>query len=182
MKDGFSVRLLPFEKSFSCAAGETILAAALRQGLYLRYGCKNGGCGTCKARLLDGDIEDRVTSMALSPQERSEGFILPCTSAPVEDCSLDIGAMGLTEEELVAGDRPAMVVTELERNELVSRDIRALRLRLVEPDELSFVAGQFVNVEVPGSAETRAYSIANAPSENRHLDLLVKIISGGRFS
>ena len=179
---GFTVRLLPFDKSFSCAVGETVLAAALRQGLFLRYGCKNGGCGTCKARLVDGDVEDRVTSMALTPQDRAEGWILPCTSEPVDDCSLDISAMGLTEEEFLAGDRPTLVVTELERNELLARDIRGLRLRLLEPESIAFAAGQFVNVEIPGSTETRAYSLANPPADDRHLDLLVKVFPDGRFS
>ena len=178
----FNIRIVPFDRSFSCEAGETVLAAALRQGLYLRYGCKNGGCGTCKARLVDGDVEERAPSMALPAEDRAEGWILPCSCEPVDDCTLDVSAMGLTEEELLAGDRPALLVTQIERNELLTRDIRALRLRLVEPESFSFVAGQFVNVEIPGSTETRAYSIANPPADNRRIDLLVKVLPGGRFS
>lgn len=120
--------------------------------------------------------------MALAPGERDEGWILPCTSVPVDDCAVDVSAMGLTEEELLAGDPSGVFVTELERNERLARDIRAVRLRLVEPETIRFVAGQFVNVEIPGTTSARAYSFANPPSEGRHIDLLVKVLPGGRFS
>jgi propane monooxygenase reductase subunit len=176
------VRVLPFERELVCEAGETILAAALRQGYYLRYGCKNGGCGTCKARLVDGDVEVRVSSMALAPEEHAEGWILPCTSEPTDDCTLDVDAMGLSEDEFLAGDRSGVFETELVRNERLTRDIRAIRLRLVDPPSMPFVAGQFVNVEIPGTTDTRAYSFANPPSENGHVDLIVKVLPGGRFS
>jgi alkene monooxygenase reductase len=150
--------------------------------VYLRYGCKNGGCGTCKSRLVEGDVDSLASSMALAPGEHDEGWILPCTSVPEGDCVLDVSAMGLTEEELLAGDPSGVFMTELERNERLTPDIRAVRLRLVEPETIRFVAGQFVNVEIPGTSDTRSYSFANPPSADRHIDLIIKVLPGGRFS
>ncbi|HKA92003.1 MAG TPA: 2Fe-2S iron-sulfur cluster binding domain-containing protein [Haliangiales bacterium] len=75
---------MPFERDIVCRPDETILAAALREGLYLRYGCKTGGCSTCKVRLVDGDIGVEG-SMALAPGEREAGWILACVSKPLED-------------------------------------------------------------------------------------------------
>jgi NAD(P)H-flavin reductase len=120
--------------------------------------------------------------MALGADERDAGWILPCVSAPLEDCALDVAAMGLTEEEFLAGDRSATFTVELEDDRALTRDVRAVRLRLVEPETMDFVAGQFVNLEIPGTDETRAYSMANPPSERGAIDLLVKVLPGGRFS
>jgi NAD(P)H-flavin reductase len=120
--------------------------------------------------------------MALTPAERDEGWVLACMSTPLEDCVLDVSAMRLTEEEFLGGDHLNAMITELERNERIACNVRAVRLRLVEPTTVPFVAGQFVNVEIPGSPYVRTYSLANPPSKADHLDLIIKIHPGGRFS
>lgn len=176
------VRVQPFERAFECAEGETILAAALRQGLYVRYGCKHGGCGTCKGLLVDGDVKEAGSTFALASSERTEGWILLCASLPSEDCVIDVSSMELTEEEFLAGDQLGSLLTEVETIQPLTPDIRAVRLRLVEPEAVTFVAGQFVNVEIPGSGEVRSFSLANPPSEAHRIDLIVKLLPGGRFS
>src|SRR5713226_9348113 len=96
----FAIRLLPFERTFTCAAGEFILTAALRQGLSLRFSCQNGGCGTCKARMVEGDVRERPSVMALTDDERADGWILLCSSSPTADCTIDVTLMDLSEAEL----------------------------------------------------------------------------------
>lgn len=99
---GFLITLAPFARRFECDAEEPILAAALRQGLRLRHGCKQGGCGSCKTRVIDGEV-DMVggTSFALMDFEREQGFWLMCSSYPLSDVTLDLG--DYTEDELLDG-------------------------------------------------------------------------------
>jgi NAD(P)H-flavin reductase/ferredoxin len=178
----FQIRILPFEHQVDCKPGQTLLAAILEQGRYLRYGCKNGGCGSCKVRLLDGEIDQSGSSLALSSSERSEGYALLCTATPLSDCTLDVSAMELTEDEFAAGDQTCTFLTEVESKKTLAPDIRYLCLRLSEPESIKFTAGQFVNVEVPGSGELRSYSMANPPSDRHHIELVVKLMPKGTFS
>lgn len=183
MSEGdYEVRVLPFEHTFTCSEGETLLAAAQRQGYFLRYGCKNGGCGTCKIRLVDGDVDQCGAPMALSALEDSRGWVLACISEPCDDCVIDVRSMELTEEEFLAGDQRGEFVGEVVANDRVARDVRRLQLRLVEPATIAFRAGQFVNVEAPGTDEVRAYSLANPPSDEGFVELFVRILPGGVFS
>lgn len=179
---GFQIRILPFNHQIECRPNQTILGALLEQGRYLRYGCKNGGCGSCKLQLVEGAVEQGGSSMALSPSERSSGYALICTAMPLSDCTLDASAMELTEDEFASGDRTAAFIAEVECKEVLAPDIRRLNLRLVEPDTIKFTAGQFVNVEVPSSRALRAYSMANPPSDRHHVELIVKLIANGAFS
>jgi NAD(P)H-flavin reductase/ferredoxin len=178
----FQIRILPFEHQIDCKPGQILLSAVLEQGRYLRYGCKNGGCGTCKVQLMDGEIDQGGSSLALSPSERAAGYALLCTAVPLSDCTLDASAMELTEDEFASGDRISVFLSEVECKEDLAPDIRRLYLRLVEPESIKFVAGQFVNVEVPGSREVRSYSMANPPSDSHHIELIVKVLPKGIFS
>jgi NAD(P)H-flavin reductase/ferredoxin len=178
----FRIRILPFEHQIDCKPGQTLLAAILEKGRYLRYGCKNGGCGTCKVQLLDGVIEQTGSSLAISAGERAEGYALLCSALPLSDCTLDASAMELTEVEFASGDRTSPFLAEVECKEILTPDIRRLYLRLVEPESIKFTAGQFVNVELPGSQDFRSYSMANAPSDRHHVELVVKLMRNGAFS
>jgi NAD(P)H-flavin reductase/ferredoxin len=175
------VRFTPFDRTIECADGERILSAALSQGYFLRYGCKHGGCGTCKVLVTDGDIEDSGSSFALAHAERSAGWALACSARPLSDCVIDISSMGLTEEEFLAGDRVETFATVIERVTELTPTIWGVTLRLVNPPQMRFTAGQFVNVEVPGTDSTRAFSMANAPSANSEIELIVRMFPGGKF-
>jgi NAD(P)H-flavin reductase/ferredoxin len=176
------IRVLPYGESVSCRPGQTLLAAILEQGRYLRYGCKNGGCSTCKVLLVDGDVDQRGSSMALSSSERAEGWALLCSTIPLSDCTIDATTMELTQEEFLSGDQTSVFVAEVEGKEFLTSDICRLRMRLREPDSIKFTAGQFVNVEVPGSQEVRSFSMANPPSDRHHVELIVKLLPHGLFS
>lgn len=176
------VRMLPLEQTFDCDEGETVLAAALRQGRYLRYGCKHGGCGTCRALLVDGDVDEAGSTFALPSSDRAEGWVLLCASVPLEPCTIDVSAMELTEEEFLSGDRVGAFTAEVEDVRRLTPEICGLRLRLIDPASMRFVAGQFVNVEVPGTSAVRAFSMANPPSDNGYIDLIVRVLPGGAFS
>jgi NAD(P)H-flavin reductase/ferredoxin len=176
------VMVAPFGRTLECTEGQTILAAALSRGYFLRYGCKHGGCGTCKVLVTGGDIEDSGSSFALSPAERAAGWALVCSSRPLSDCAIDVSAMNLSEEEFLAGDQVETFETVIDGVTDLTPTTRGVTLGLVNPARIRFTAGQFVNVEVPGTDEVRAFSMANAPGENSKIELIVRIFPGGRFS
>lgn len=177
-----TIRVEPFGESFECRGDETILDGALRGGYFLKYGCRHGGCGTCKVVLVDGDVEGAGSSFAVSAGERADGVVLACSSRPRTDCVIDVDPMQLSEDEFRAGDQVQTFQAEITAIERLTHDTRAVRLALHPPDAIVFTAGQFVNVVVPGTDEVRSYSLANAPEDPTGVDLVVKLLPGGAFS
>lgn len=171
----------PFAHSFECADGETLLEGALRNNLLLRYGCKYGGCGTCKVRLVDGDVDESGSSFALTSGDRAQELILACASVPLEDCVVDVEPNGVSEDEFHSGDTSRPYDTVVETIAPLTPDIAGVRLRILG-DRMPFVAGQFVNVEIPGSDLVRTFSLANAPADDDRVDLIVKLYPDGAFS
>lgn len=176
-----TITLLPFDKQFVCDDNETILHAAMRQGLNLRYGCKHGGCGLCKAMIVEGEVDNtEASSFALLDYERQQGFALLCCAYPESDVAIEL--WDYDEEELSSGTQVQQYSAEVERIDELTHDIRGLHLRLVGPATLEFRAGQYVDLLVPGTNEWRSYSMANPPSQNTVLELEMKLMPGGLFS
>lgn len=178
----YEITVDQFGHTFECGENETILEAALRNRVFLRYGCKHGGCGTCKVQLADGDVELTASSYSLPPGERDAGTILVCQSYPTDDCVLDVAAMNLDEEEYFKGDGTADRATTVESVEKLTHDITRIVLRVSDPAGMPFTAGQFVNVTVPGHEVARSYSMANGSAERGRIELICKILPGGLFS
>lgn len=174
------VTLEPFGISFECGEDETILAAALRQGVGLRYGCKHGACGSCKARISAGDVDvEEASDFALMAFEREAGVALLCSAYPLEDVVIELE--DYEEDELTAARPIREFECTVAAAAPVSGDIWQLRLDVTDAP-FEFDAGQFVEVNVPGSDEWRAYSMANSPSRLDEIELLVRYIVGGAFS
>ena len=178
----FEITLLPFDISFECEEEETILDAALRQGLSLRYGCKHGGCGSCKAQIADGEVDvEEASTFALMDYERSQGLALLCSAYPLSDIAIEL-ADDYEEAELQNGVPIRDFAARVERANSLTHDIWHLRLVLENPTPIDFQAGQYVEIQVPGTDSWRAFSMANAPSDGAHVDLMIKILPGGLFS
>ncbi|MGH7966956.1 MAG: 2Fe-2S iron-sulfur cluster-binding protein [Candidatus Binatia bacterium] len=98
-----TITLIQLDKQFSCAEDETILEAGLRQGFNLRHGCKHGGCGSCKARVVDGEVDmsAATSSFALLDFEREEGYLLLCSSFPLSDTTIEFD--DYDEAEILSG-------------------------------------------------------------------------------
>lgn len=176
----YEITVQPFGDTFECREDETILIAALREHRFLRYGCKHGGCGTCKVQLVDGDVEAFTSAYALQPSERDRGTILVCQSYPLDDCEIDATAMNLDHEEYLAGDGTLTMDTTVAAVEHLTADICRIVLDL--PIPMPFVAGQFVNVVVPGTDLVRTYSMANGSADPHRIDLICRLLPGGAFS
>ena len=181
------VTVEPFGETLEIEPGESLLAGVLRQGRFLRYGCKHGGCGTCRARLVGGDCRlSEATSYALSDADRAEDIVLLCSTFPEENCHVVIDVadtMDLTADEFAAGQVVGEYVGEVAAIEPLAHDIRLLRLDLLDSVGMDFVPGQYAEVQVPGTEdEWRSFSMANPPAERGSLNFVVKVIPGGRFS
>jgi CDP-4-dehydro-6-deoxyglucose reductase len=176
----FQITIQPADRTFEVGRDETILAAAIRQGVGLPYGCRDGACGSCKSRLLEGRVIHGVHQLkALSAEEEAQGFILTCCAAAQTNCVVE--ARGV----VAAGQFPILKlpsrVLSLER---VAPDVVVMKLQLPANQNLQYHAGQYVEFLLQGGAR-RSYSMANAPHElgtPPAIELHIRHMPGGKFT
>ena len=173
----FKVSVQPSGKQFEVEAGESILAAALRQNVILPYGCRNGACGSCKALVLDGQIEQGPhSSGAMKPEEAARGHALLCCASPLSDVSVQcrvIAAAG----DIPIRKMPCRVASMTE----AAPDVRILRLQLPANERLQYLAGQYVELLLRDGSR-RSYSMAGAPHAAEQIELHVRHMPGGKFT
>jgi propane monooxygenase reductase component len=183
MGDKHVVRFEPVGIEVEVDEGQTILRAAAEQGIMLMHGCKEGQCAACKSFVLDGeDIEyDRYSTFALPDYEKEEGFTLLCRAHPYEDLTIELLNY---DEEMIRNGLPIQEAeAEVVSNEPVTHDMRHMVLKLTEPAELKFFPGQYVDITVPGTEETRSFSMANVTSRDGGLlEFVIKVYPDGLFS
>lgn len=178
---GHKVRFEPVDIEIDAEEDETILDAAFRQGVTLMHGCKEGQCSACKSFLLDGDMDmERYSTFALADYEKEEGYVLLCRAHAYSD--LEVELVNYDEDMLRSGPPIQSVQTEVQEIEELTPDIRRLVLRLVAPKEFNFNSGQYVDITIPGTERTRAFSMANTPETDDHLEFIIKLYPDGRFS
>jgi propane monooxygenase reductase component len=161
---------------------ETILNAAFRQGVMLMHGCKEGQCAACKSFLLDGEVDlDRYSTFALPDFEEEEGYTLLCRAHALSDVEIEL--INYDEEVLRSGVPIVEATAEVEAVEALTHDIRRLVLKLRDPDGITFHAGQYMDIAIPGAdGEHRSFSMANAPGAPDRLEFMIKLYEGGHFS
>src|SRR3981189_286790 len=180
MGEKHAVRLEPVGIEFEVDEDETVLNGAFRQGLMLMHGCKEGQCGSCKSFLLDGEVDlDRYSTFALPDFEEEEGWTLLCRAHAVSD--LEVELINYDEEILQSGVALRTARARVEAIEPLTRDIRRLVLSVVDGD-LPFRPGQYVDIGIPGTDESRSFSMANLPSDDGRLEFMIKLYPGGVFS
>lgn len=171
------VTLDPSGRRFGCRPGESVLSAALRQGVILPYSCKNGTCGSCKCILQAGSLHYPDQPPAgLDNDEIRAGAALLCQAVPRGDL-----AVAIREIEQVADIPVRTLPARVEERTLLSPTVMQLRLRLPRAARLQFLAGQYVDILLPGG-KRRAFSIASPPSQADFLELHVKHVAGGGFT
>ncbi|MBP6899761.1 MAG: CDP-6-deoxy-delta-3,4-glucoseen reductase [Burkholderiaceae bacterium] len=176
----FTVTLQPSGRSFDVARDEAVLAAAIRQGIGLPYGCRDGACGSCKSRLLEGRvIHGAHQQKALSQAEEDSGLILTCCATPQTDCVLEARSVP------GAGEFPILKMpTRLLSITRPSADVAVLRLQLPANQQFQFRAGQYIEFLLRDGSR-RSYSMANAPSnlgEPPSIELHIRHMPGGKFT
>ena len=176
------VRFEPVGIDIEVDESQTILRAAFEQGVLLPHGCKEGQCASCKSLVLEGeDIDlDSYSTFALPDFEKEEGFTLLCRAHPFEDLTIEL--LNYDAELIKSGLPVQTAVSEVVSNERVTHDMRHLVIRLIEPKEIRFFPGQYLDFTIPGTDESRSFSMANTPNRDGRLEFIIKILPGGRFS
>src|SRR3989338_5453322 len=156
----FRVRIQPSGHEYTVADQETILEGALRHGYTLPYSCRNGSCGTCKGRLLAGDIDyGKYEDKALSAQERAAGLALFCQAVPRADVVIDA-----RELPAVAGITIKTLPARVMKMERAADDVMILSLKLPANQRLQFLAGQYLDILLKDN-QRRSFSLANPPHD-----------------
>lgn len=176
----FTITLKPAERSFTVERDEAILPAAIRQGIGLPYGCRDGACGSCKSRLLEGRVIHGAHQLkALSAAEEEAGFILTCCATPQTDCTVEARSVP------GAGEHPVLKMpTRVMAIERAAPDVALLKLQLPANQNLQYRAGQYVEFILRDGAR-RSYSMANAPDQLGSppaIELHVRHMPGGKFT
>jgi CDP-4-dehydro-6-deoxyglucose reductase, E3 len=176
----FTVTIQPSGRSFQVSRDEPILTAATRQGVGLPYGCKDGACGSCKSRLLEGRvIHGAHQAGALSVAEAEAGWTLTCCAAAQTDVVIEARTVAGAGEIPVR--KMPVRVTKMERP---APDVAVLTLQLPANDALRYQAGQYVEFILQGNLR-RSYSMANSPllqSEKPSIELHIRHLPGGVFT
>jgi len=170
------VQVRPSGHTFEVERGESVLDAALRQGISLPYGCRNGACGACKGRVVDGSVRYLEDPMALSEADEREGAALFCIAQPEGDLTIEMDEIEAAQEIAVR-----QLNARVERMERLASDVMRLWLRLPEGERLPFLAGQYVDFLLP-DGRRRAFSLANPPHDDALLEFHIRRIPGGHFT
>jgi CDP-4-dehydro-6-deoxyglucose reductase len=173
----FQITVQPSGHHFACEADETVLAAAIRAGIGLPYGCKNGACGSCKGKVLGGAVEHKPHQQrALSEQEKTQGFSLFCCAVPEGDLVIEAREVGGSSEYPVR-----KMPTRVQSIRKAAADVAVITLQLPANEALAYRAGQYIEFLLK-DGKRRAYSLATAPSFGGPLELHVRHLAGGVFT
>ena len=161
----------------TCAEDQTVADASYRARINIPLDCRDGACGTCKAFCESGEYDGGTyIEDALGADEAAQGYALPCSMMPRSDLVLQIASTSA-----VAKTEAATYTGTLTRLDRVSPTTMAVTVETPDRDRLVFLPGQYVNIAVPGTEETRSYSFSNAP-DDKELTFLVKLTPGGLMS
>ena len=178
----YTITVQPSGRSFEAEPAETMLAAGIRQGIGLPYGCKDGACGSCKCKKLSGSVTHGThQEKALSAQEEADGYVLTCCGTAHSDVVLE------SRQVTHAGAFPIKKMpARVALLEKLSPDVVRLKLQLPANDIIQYHAGQYVEFILRDGAR-RSYSMANAPhtlieSGAPMVDLHIRHMPGGKFT
>jgi CDP-4-dehydro-6-deoxyglucose reductase len=172
----FNVRVVNSGHEFMVEENEFVLEAAIRQGIALPYGCRNGACGKCAGDLMQGEIGDQVEELrGMALDEHAKGKTMLCKARPTSD--LEIRVREITNnKEIDIKTLPCRV----DSLKLLTHDIMQLQLKLPENERLQFLAGQYLEI-ILKDGRRRAFSIANAPHDDEFIELHIRHVPDGEF-
>jgi CDP-4-dehydro-6-deoxyglucose reductase len=161
---------------FEVAEGDSVLAGALAAGYTLPYGCRNGACGSCKGRIVEGRVDfGKHQPYTLTEGEKQAGFALFCCATPLTDLTVDVREVG-------GGEIPVRKLPcRVQSIDRPAADVVVVKLKLPTNERLQFLAGQYIEI-IMRDGKRRAYSMANPPHDDEHIELHVRNMKGGAFT
>lgn len=173
----YQLQILPVDLSCPLLPGQTVLDAALADGLMLKHSCRTGTCGSCKGRVLSGDVDHGDSSLeVLSAAERAQGLALFCCATARSD--LVIEAPEVTALRGISIQQMGVRVASIDK---VSSDVAVLRLMLAPGAGFDYFPGQYVQVLLKDGSR-RSYSMATRSARDNQLELHIRHMPGGVFS
>lgn len=167
----------PSDHIFAIESGETILEAALRQGLSLPYGCRNGSCGACKGKIIQGTVDyGRYNEETLTNTEKQHGLALFCCAQPLSDLIIEC-----REVEAINDIKIRIMPSRVHKLERVAPDVMIIYLKLPANERLQFLPGQYIDILLK-DGKRRSFSLANAPHDDEFLQIHARNYPGGVFS
>ena len=170
----YQITVQPSGRQYVAEADETLLDAALRQGLQLPHGCRDGACGACKGKVLDGEVDHGKAR--LSDADLAAGLTLFCCARPHSDVTIECAQLR-TRDALPVKTLPARI----EHLDKPAADVLILQLRLPAAETLDFHAGQYIDILLKDGRK-RSFSLANAPAAGGLLELHIRHVPGGAFT
>jgi CDP-4-dehydro-6-deoxyglucose reductase len=170
------ITIKPSNHSFETQGDETVLEGALREGFVIAYGCRNGACGTCKGKLLDGLVDyGTYQEETLPDSEKQQGYTLFCQAKPLTDIVIEC------REVSAVKDIPVRTLPcRVHQMEKLAPDVMRIMLKLPTNERLLFLAGQYIDILMRGGMR-RSLSMANPPEHDGLLELHLRNY-GGPFS
>jgi benzoate/toluate 1,2-dioxygenase reductase subunit len=160
-----------------CAATETVSDAAYRQNINIPLDCRDGACGTCRGLCESGTVDMPESSYiddALTPEDAAKGFILACQARPRSNLVVQVLA-----SSTACKSAPVSHAGTIAAVEQLSESTIGLSVDL--DSAVGFLPGQYVNLGIPGTTLTRAYSFSSAPGATR-ASFVVRNVPGGKMS
>ncbi len=171
------VTIRPSGHTFQVEPDETVLSAALREGFSLAYGCRNGACGTCKGKLLEGKVDyGKHSDTALSAEEQANGLALFCVARPLGDIVIECREVGAIKDQQVK-----ILPCRVQAIDKPAPDVAVISLKLPADERLQYLAGQYIDFLLK-DGKRRSYSMANAPHDDALLQIHVRNLPGGLFT
>ena len=175
--ESYRITFRPSGRIITTEPTETILEAALRYGLSLPYGCRNGSCGTCKGKIIQGIVDyGAYSEEALTEQEKEQQLALFCCAKPLSDLEIEC-----QEIEAVKDIRIRTMPCRVHKLEHVASDVMIIYLKLPANERLQFLPGQYIDILMK-DGQRRSFSLANAPGNDEFLQLHTRNYTGGVFS
>jgi len=172
----FQINIQPSNHDFTANEDETILEAALREGFVIAYGCRNGACGTCKGRILSGNVDyGQYQESALPAAEKAAGMALFCQARPLSDLAIECREIGAAKDIQIR-----TLPCRVQKMQRLAPDVMMLHLRLPANERLQFLAGQYIDILLKDVGR-RSLSLANPPHDDAVLELHLRNY-GGSFS
>lgn len=171
------VRLIPSGHEFFVEGADTILDAALHAGIALDYACSNGNCGECKARIVSGEVKKiHPHDFHISEAEAGRGYVLLCSNTAVTDVVIEAGVAGSVAEIPLQ-----QITAKVKGVDVLSDDMRLLKVQTPRSSRLRFFAGQSVTLNLGGGVEG-VFPVASCPCDDRNLQFHVRRQAGNRFA
>ena len=173
----FQTIIQPSGHNFPIEPHETILEAAIRHGYTLPYSCRDGVCGSCKGKVLQGRVDyGKYQDSTLTDMEKAAGMALFCCAKPLSDLTIECREVNAIKD-IPVKTMPCRV----QRMQKPAPDVMVLSLKLPANERLQFMAGQYIDILLKDQ-KPRSFSLANAPHDDEFLELHIRNIAGGAFT